>query len=114
MSGPSALALRDEGNDTLLELATESLCSIFSLQRSMLQQQLDATAVHNWMCDPYARGAYSFAFPDSDRARMVLNRPLNDTIYFAGEGYYRGNASGTVEAALTSGLKVAEIILRGK
>lgn len=114
LSGPSALALREENDDTLLELATESLCSIFSLQRSALQQQLEAAAVHNWMSDPFARGAYSFAFPDSERARKVLNRPLNDTIYFAGEGYYRGNAPGTVEAALTSGLKVAEIILLGK
>lgn len=114
LSGPSALALRDEDEDTLLELATESLCSIFSLQRAELQQLLDTATVYNWLRDPYARGAYSFAYPDSERARKVLNRPLYNTIYFAGEGYYRGNASGTVEAALTSGLKVAEIILQGK
>lgn len=114
LSGPDALPWYDSTDEALLEEAMKSLSRIFLLSAEELEGLVQAKTVYNWLSDPYARGSYSYAYPDSERARKRLNRPLDNTIYFAGEGYYRGNAAGTVEAALISGLKVADIILTGR
>jgi len=41
-----------------------------------------------------------------------LNEPVEKTIFFAGEYLYEGPAMGTVEAALTSGLRTADQIIK--
>jgi hypothetical protein len=41
-----------------------------------------------------------------------LNIPLDETVYFAGEGLYDGAYSGTVEAAFSSGSKAAAALLK--
>jgi len=47
--------------------------------------------------------------PPAKRAKKFC-QPVDDTIYFAGEGYYEGSSSATVEAALDSARKVVEKI----
>jgi monoamine oxidase len=42
---------------------------------------------------------------------VVLNTPVEHTVYFAGEALYNGASPGTVEAALSTGKSVAERIL---
>jgi monoamine oxidase len=44
-------------------------------------------------------------------ARRLLKEPLEDTLYFAGEGLYEGEVPGTVEAAFSSGATVADKII---
>ena len=44
-------------------------------------------------------------------ARKILNIPIQETIFFAGEALYEGNAPGTVEAALVSGREAAKKIM---
>ena len=60
------------------------------------------------------RGSYSYSTLQTTQARSVLIEPIEDTLYFAGEALYEGTEMGTVEAALTSGNKVADIILSVK
>ncbi|HET7179358.1 MAG TPA: FAD-dependent oxidoreductase, partial [Chryseosolibacter sp.] len=60
-----------------------------------------------WVADPFAGGAYAFATVETPNARALLTRPVQDTLYFAGEALYSGPAMGTVEAALVSGREVA-------
>ena len=43
----------------------------------------------------------------SEKAREQLTTPVEQTIYFAGEALYNGDAPGTVEAALVSGYLAA-------
>jgi monoamine oxidase len=55
-------------------------------------------------------GAYSYNKLFTTAARQLLNEPIQNTLYFAGEALYDGNAGGTVEAALVSGLAVSKLI----
>ena len=44
-------------------------------------------------------------------ARKILNLPVQETIFFAGEALYDGEVPGTVEAALVSGREAAEKVI---
>ncbi len=56
-------------------------------------------------------GSYAYDTIASPVSREVLNRPVENTLFFAGDYLYSGHAMGTVEAALTSGKLTAENIL---
>ncbi len=56
-------------------------------------------------------GAYSFDKLETATARKILNLPIQETIFFAGEALYEGNAPGTVEAALVNGREAAEKVM---
>jgi monoamine oxidase len=68
--------------------------------------------VVNWTADPFTRGSYAYDTIEAPGARKILNAPINNTIYFAGEYLYDGPAMGTVEAALTSGVEIAKGIIK--
>ncbi len=68
----------------------------------------------DWNEEPFIRGGYSFETVESAAAREVLNLPLRNTLYFAGEALYDGDAPATVEAAFDSGKKTAEKIIAKK
>ena len=40
---------------------------------------------HGWRGDPFARGSYSYAFPDSAGCRAALAAPVDNRLFFAGE-----------------------------
>ncbi len=90
-----------------------SLAEIFDLSRDQLNRQLVAARAINWGDDRFARGAYSYATPETRAAQAVLGNPDGGSIFFSGEALYRGPDMGTVEAALASGLETARIILAG-
>jgi monoamine oxidase len=72
---------------------------------------LVASRVEDWQLDPYARGAYSYPRVGEAPHRALLNTPVSDTVFFAGEALYDGeDTPGTVEAALASGLAAARKI----
>jgi hypothetical protein len=64
----------------------------------------------NWHKDRFTRGAYSYTTVESPAARRLLNKGIEQTIFFAGEGYYEGSSPGTVEAAFVVAANVAEKI----
>lgn len=66
---------------------------------------------HDWQCDPYARGAYSYLRVDGGNAREVLAQPLSDSMFFAGEATASPAESGTVSGALDSGHRAAREVL---
>ena len=111
LGGPEAAALKDAADDHILALTVQSLGKIFSMQEAEISSLLSGAEVVNWTADPYSRGSYSYATTETKAARAFLNSPINETIYFAGEGLYDGPEMGTVEAALASGKSVAETIL---
>ena len=77
-----------------------------------MTRDLVAARAINWAHDPFARGAYSYATPETRAAQSVLSRFAGGTIFFSGEALYRGRDMGTVEAALASGLETARMVLR--
>jgi monoamine oxidase len=110
LGGPNAKALRSADPHIVLKLALESLSVIFSIDIPELKDYLIAWKVEDWGADNFSMGAYSFATIKSEAARKLLNTPLLQTLFFAGEGLYEGENPGTVEAALVSGKNAAHLI----
>src|SRR6266550_822583 len=79
--------------------------------RRELEEQLDASASHDWRADPFARGAYSYIGVGGNGAPRALGRPVDGTLFFAGEAT-NGAEIGTVAGALSSGRRAAREVLR--
>lgn len=109
--GPRTAALTGLNRRALIDAGINSLATIFGLSRDDLVRDLVAAAAANWVHDPFARGAYSWATPQTRAAQESLAR-ADGPVLFSGEALYRGHDMGTVEAALGSGLETAEMILR--
>ncbi|MCB2408898.1 flavin monoamine oxidase family protein [Hymenobacter lucidus] len=111
VAGPAADALRNATDEEVFTQSLAALAYLFGATAEFLHSQLVTWRVVNWGADPFARGAYAYATVDSAAARRELARPLDDTLFFAGEGLYEGPAMGTVEAALVSGQQAARQLL---
>jgi monoamine oxidase len=111
--GPTVLALREMDDDSIVEFAVESLANIFELSIEEIRKEIVAVKVFNWQRNEWVEGGYSYSSIESDEARAILNEPIDDTIYFAGEGLYHGKFGSTVEAALISGKEAAKKIRKG-
>jgi monoamine oxidase len=97
--------------EELLQLCLSSLAGIFGIEASVLRERLVAVKIVDWSAEPFIRGGYSFETVENAAARRVLDQPVADTLYFAGEGLHEGYSPGTVEAALENGKRVAEKII---
>jgi predicted NAD/FAD-dependent oxidoreductase len=95
----------------LIDAGLGSLAGIFGLPKDALAQQLVAAEAVNWSQDLFARGAYSWATPQTRAAQALLANAEGSAIHFSGEALYQGRDMGTVEAALSSGLATARAIL---
>ena len=110
--GPRTAELEGLDPQGLVESGLDSLAAIFKLSREDVARELVAATAINWAHDPFARGAYSWATPRTRAAQAMLAR-ADGLVLFSGEALYRGRDMGTVEAALTSGVETAGMILRG-
>jgi monoamine oxidase len=112
LAGPQANEVCHLSDDELIDKALGSLSSLFKADTSYLQELLVARHVMNWPADPFALGAYSYPTIGAPEARKILREPVENTLYFAGEAVEdEGPAQGTVEAALLSGMHIAQDIL---
>lgn len=112
LGGPAATRHRHTPDAKLLELALTSLAASLAAPVEQLRQRLVAHRVLNWGADPWAQGAYSYVSVEAAAARQVLSTPVENTLFFAGEGLYEGPYTGTVEAALVSGRNAARQLLQ--
>ena len=108
--GPQAWMLETRDDNTIQQLALQSLSIIFQRSFDDLEGLLTASQVTNWRNDPFTKGGYSYSTVESVKAQELFNTPIQDTIYFAGEAFYNGPSPGTVEAALASARNVVEKI----
>jgi monoamine oxidase len=95
----------------LVDRGLASLAEIFDLPTDRIGKDLVASRAINWGNDPFARGAYSYATPQTRAAQLALRKWDGAAIFFTGEALYAGPDMGTVEAALASGLETAQTIL---
>jgi monoamine oxidase len=105
---PELLALRSED---LLDLALRVLGRTSRTRPASLRRLLRDHHIHDWTRDPFSRGAYSYERVGGAESPKALARPVEDTLYFAGEAT-EGAEGGTVPAALKSGRRAAERITR--
>jgi monoamine oxidase len=106
--GTQAATLANESKEGLLKMALGSLSNIFDIPIEQLERKLQSSYVANWQKNEWAAGAYSFATPQTKAARKLLNEPVDDSIYFCGEGIYNGDAPGTVEASIAHAMEMAK------
>jgi monoamine oxidase len=110
-AGPKADTVPQLTESELVEMGLASLAEIFGLASERIKKDLVASAAINWGNDPFARGAYSYATPETRQAQAILKKPDGAAIFFSGEALYAGPDMGTVEAALASGRETAQTIL---
>jgi monoamine oxidase len=109
-AGPAAARLSAGGGGPgLIEAALGGLQTLF--QSPDLGAELQAHYYHDWQSDPFARGAYSYVMVGGSEAPAELAKPLERTLFFAGEATDTGEAA-TVTGALHSGLRAAREVLR--
>ena len=109
-AGPKADKVGHLTPTELVKMGLTALAEIFDLPVDRVTQDVTASRAINWGNDPFARGAYSYATPQTREAQTALKRPCGG-VFFSGEALYAGPDMGTVEAALASGLETVQIIL---
>jgi monoamine oxidase len=105
--GPKAQSLTGRSACAIEQLAVGELSKVFRVSKTALNAALLDSASHNWSRDPFSRGAYSFIRAGQDEAPEKLRRPIEETLFFAGEATADGEEIGTVHGALSSGLRAA-------
>jgi monoamine oxidase len=108
--GPAALKLLGLPKAARLERALETLETLFGVSKRRIERLLIASHSHDWSADPFARGAYSYVAVGGASAPKALARPLQNTLFFAGEAT-DDEESGTVPGAIASGRRAAKTIL---
>jgi monoamine oxidase len=106
----AATALQNLSDNEILEKAISSLAAIFNFPADKIKEELLNFYIFNFMKEPFICGGYSYSTPASAEAIKLLNEPVNNKIFFAGEALYTGEHPGTVEAALVSGNEAAKKI----
>jgi len=112
MAGPRANRFNNLSQSDILQKALQSLAYIFNTNYSFFASKLKAHHIINWANQPHAQGAYTYTTVEEARIQQTLANPIDNTLFFAGEAFYRGPYMGTVEAALVSGKEVSELILK--
>jgi monoamine oxidase len=106
LSGRDRSFVVDRGLKTLSRLLTMSLPA--------LQERLEGAYFHDWQDDPFSRGAYSYGKVGADGAQEELAKPVDNTLFFAGEATASPGSNGTVHGAMASGYRAAREILSGR
>ena len=112
IGGPAASDKKDSSDDEILEQSLQSLANIFNREVEDLKNKLVSFYIVNWTTEPFTLGSYAYDTVEAPTSRKVLNYPVDNTLFFAGEYLYEGPAMGTVEAALISGKEAAEKIIK--
>jgi monoamine oxidase len=118
-AGPKAVALAKKvavtgESRTLLDEALQVLSRIFGLDAAAIKNMLVSWHSHDWQGDAYSRGAYSYAPSGALDASLRMAQPVERTLFFAGEHTDTEGHWGTVHAALNSGLRAAEQLLKAR
>jgi monoamine oxidase len=111
VGGPRSAALAPFDQRQLAQRACASLARIFRLDESKIADLIEGCYSHNWLEDPYTRGAYSYVAAGGMNASRRMSEPVANTLFFAGEHTDVTGHWGTVHAAMRSGLRAVEQVL---
>ena len=109
--GPPAAELSGQGESAVIDLAVRELGAALQIRRARLEGLIEGMHYHDWTSDPYSLGSYSYVGVGGTDAPRLLTRPVESTLFFAGEATDAEN-SGTVEGAIASGKRAAGQVLR--
>jgi monoamine oxidase len=109
--GPAASVLTEDP-DALEAIALRSLAATLPVTLARLRKHVVASWTHDWQRDPFSRGAYSYALVGGSEAAGSLARPIQRTLFFAGEAANAEGRNGTVDGAIASGREQARKIIK--
>lgn len=112
LGGPPAAALSQHRDAEIERMALHDLASHLGTTYERLAGLVTGSWMHNWDTDPYSRGAYSYATVGGSGSARKLARPVEQTIFFAGEATDTQGHTGTVEGALATGSRAARGVLQ--
>ncbi len=110
--GRNARALGPLGSAARVDAAVAALAAALGADADRLRQDLRGGFSHNWLADPFSRGAYSYAGVGGGEAGDELAVPIDGTLFFAGEATESDGQNGTVHGAIASGRRAAKQTLR--
>jgi monoamine oxidase len=111
VGGPAAAELYTHPDEDIERLALMALASHLGMPYEELAGLVRGSWMHNWDTDPFSRGAYSYARVGGSGSARRLARPVEQTIFMAGEATDT-DRSGTVEGALATGSRAARGVLQ--
>jgi monoamine oxidase len=109
--GRNARALGQLAGAARVDVAVAALAAALGVDAGRLRQDLRGGFSHDWLADPFARGAYSYAGVGGSEAGTELAVPLEGTLFFAGEATESDGQNGTVHGAIASGRRAAKQVL---
>ncbi|HET7233839.1 MAG TPA: NAD(P)/FAD-dependent oxidoreductase [Longimicrobium sp.] len=101
-----------EGGGDLAGRALDSLARMLGVPRARVETEVVDWRRHDWHADPFSGGAYTYVPAGALPAREALGRPVDGTLFFAGEATAEGGWNGTVDGAIRSGRRAAGEILQ--
>ena len=111
-AGPAATRLAGVGEEEIVRTALRCLETLFAGSERCVAD-FQGAHLHDWQADPFACGAYSYVVAGGGNARALLARPLESTLFFAGEAADTGGESGTVAGALDSAKRAVDQLIVG-
>jgi monoamine oxidase len=109
--GHAADALLAEPPPARIDRALDAMAAAFAMKRRTLDDLLINHYTHDWQSDPFSRCAYSYALVGGSTAHRALARPIEQTLFFAGEAT-SSDQTGTVAGAIDSGRRAAREVMR--
>lgn len=113
-AGPRADSLLQADRNAIVDAALRDLAAVANVRREAIEEQLAAVHLHDWHNDPFARGAYSYVPVGALRHRETLAKPVENTLFFAGEATELEGHSATVHGAIATGVRCARQILESR
>ncbi len=108
----SADVLSGRHSKIVIGKALTTLSRLTDMPKSDLENLLEKAHFHDWQSDPFSRGAYSYVKVGGKDAPGILGRPVERTLFFAGEATDISGHTGTVHGAIASGKRAAQEIMR--
>ena len=108
-AGPQSASLARRKQGEIEGAALQDLAVGLGVSRRRIVSKVRGLWTHDWNNDPFSRGAYAYALAGRDDSVGNLARPVDSTLFFAGEAT-DPEGSGTVEGALSTGLRAARQI----
>lgn len=104
--------LSGQNQSFVVEQSLRALHRLLGVSVQELESLFEYAYCHDWQNDPFSRGAYSYGKVGGDGAEQVLARPVDNTLFFAGEATDVGGHNGTVHGAIASGKRAAAEIVQ--
>ena len=111
--GPVARELSTRTERERVERAVADFAAALDRPENDVVDHLRGWHHHDWVNDPFARGAYSYVATGGVDAQAALAEPQGRLVLAGEHVATKGTVSSTVEAALRSGDRAAKRLLKG-